>query len=655
MKFKLSRKSHTEARSNDKSFLGKLRKVRDTLSNTLRRNSRNLKVGIGLFAALAGSMGAMPATARAAEITDTTSQSAITQTLDDSYISEDDIDQAISAAVEASTPQTQEVAEQAPVQETTEVVAETPQVQETQEAAEQAPVQETEQNTQQAGEIVDDSAVIIDNEAEANNVVDSYQVYDHGDYQVIYQDGQLILLGNIPEDQLSTVAEDLIQQFGEEAVQNIIGFNDLDSQMENGETVSLGGTDFSATKNDDGTISITDTNGQVILTLASQMTNENTQEASQETNNVENMDERVIQVSEDEYLVYQNSDGSYSIALGGVGLSNNQIQDLISKLQAEGLIPADAQVTFGVLPTVPTAEQQANGITEKTVKIGDVEYTIDASGNLVAKGDGSVLDGTIKDALEQLQENYETSKDPDATPGNKASKDEPGDEIPGDKPKEDKPKEEIPKEEQETPVQETPEVKEETPVEEVQQPTKEGEIYQTGVDMQAPIALGAAAAGLAGAAVVAHKMSKRKEDGEEETEEDEKTTSVDTKMDEFDDVMDDSKSTEQERATVINSTLGGAYDDVEKAANDASLDKQVDRMINEIYNNVYGTDHNYKAEAEKNVVTQRLASYAESEKYINDNPNLTKEEKDELRNQLYKDFDDYVEKHPEKTSKGRTK
>ena len=279
-------------------------------------------------------------------------------------------------------------------------------------------------------------------------------------YQVVDQNGELIIVGDIPEDKLSQVLEDLTNQYGEEKAQGltIFDYDTINSQMEYGETVQLGQSGYTATKHEDGSIEVKDADGNVIVSWEGQeMDLENNQETViDETQNVEQTEDgptysqditvpddyehKDVEVNVDEYIVMENADGSYTIAMGGVGLSNDKLEDLISKLKQQGILPADAKVVTGILPSAPTDEMKEQGMVERFVQIGDLIYgTKDGVTYTVYSKDGQVLDTILVYQDEQLENSYNTAHDPNAEPGNKPGKDEPKDEIPGDKPKEEVP------------------------------------------------------------------------------------------------------------------------------------------------------------------------------------------------------------------------
>ena len=97
----------------------------------------------------------------------------------------------------------------------------------------------------------------------------------NADYQVISQDGNLIIVGNISEDQLSQVIEDLTNQYGEEAVSGltIFDYDTINSQVDYGETVQLGNSGYTAIKYEYGSIEVKDANGNLITSWQGQEMN----------------------------------------------------------------------------------------------------------------------------------------------------------------------------------------------------------------------------------------------------------------------------------------------------------------------------------------------------------------------------------------------
>ena len=59
-------------------------------------------------------------------------------------------------------------------------------------------------------------------------------------------------------------------------------------------------------------------------------------------------------VNSNDYLIYQNQNGVYSLLLGGKGLSAHNLIDLMNKLKVENNIPITAEITPTILPSLPT-------------------------------------------------------------------------------------------------------------------------------------------------------------------------------------------------------------------------------------------------------------------------------------------------------------
>jgi hypothetical protein len=86
------------------------------------------------------------------------------------------------------------------------------------------------------------------------------------------------------------------------------------------------------------------------------------------------MNDNGITVKNDEYIVLKMNEKEYLLCCGGVGLQPNQLQNLINGLKENGIIPTDAQVLPGVLPSTPTPEMIANGTKEIVAKLGDYSF-----------------------------------------------------------------------------------------------------------------------------------------------------------------------------------------------------------------------------------------------------------------------------------------
>ena len=360
----------------------------------------------------------------------------------------------------------------------------------------------------------------------------SNEMVSYGSYQVMQKDGSLFIIGDIPEDQLDQLLSDLTAKYGEEAANGaqVLNYDFVNAVTETvGENVSLVQSGLTAVRDENGVITVMDADGNVVTSWQAQDVKEENQEVenTQEENDIQVSQDTTIpndyvhkdfEVNTDEYLVIENADGSYTLALGGVGLSGNQIQDLISKLQSDGIIPADAVVTPGVLPSKPTDEMIEQGILDRVSQIGDYYIgTQDGVNYTVYAADGTVLDTIIKYQEQKLEENYDTSKDPDAEVGDKADVDEPGDEIPGDKPEEPTPDEPTPDEptpDEPTPDEPTPD--EPTPDEPKKEipPTSKSDVPQTGDPTLVSAGIGALGAAAAGAAALKNRKDKKEDKGE---------------------------------------------------------------------------------------------------------------------------------------------
>ena len=339
-------------------------------------------------------------------------------------------------------------------------------------------------------------------------------------YQVISQDGSLTIVGNVSEDQLSQVIEELTNQYGEEAISGltIFDYETINSQIKTGETVQLGNSGYTAYKDVDGNIIIKNTDGEIVYNweaneevkdveqvVENQM--DDSQQGSQNITVPEDFESKEFDVEPNEFIVTSDSNGDYYFGLGGVGLSNAQFQDLLAQLQKDGIVPADVDYTLFVLPSAPTEEMINAGMTERILKVSDKLYVgMDINGKIIFhSSDRAILDNTLEYVNEQLEENHETSKDPNAETGNKADGDEPGNEIPEEKPEQ--PEEPTPEPEPEP----TPEPQPEPTPEKTSQ-TSNSDIPQTGDSTIAYAGIGVAGATLAGAGATYRKRKNKKDD-----------------------------------------------------------------------------------------------------------------------------------------------
>ena len=194
-------------------------------------------------------------------------------------------------------------------------------------------------------------------------------------YQMFEQDGQIYIVGDVSEEQLSQIVND----YGSV---NVFDQETINSGIVAGETVNLGESGYTATKDENGNVTINDANGNVIASWTAQIENvqDNQQENQQNNDNVSD-----FEVDSNEYLLIKNEDGSYTIAQGGVGLSGQQLQDLIDELKQNGKLPEDAIVNSDVLPQAPTDEMIQNGQTEQSAIIGDYVFSTTDGQNYTVK------------------------------------------------------------------------------------------------------------------------------------------------------------------------------------------------------------------------------------------------------------------------------
>ena len=90
-------------------------------------------------------------------------------------------------------------------------------------------------------------------------------------------------------------------------------------------------------------------------------------------------------VNSNDYLIYQNQNGVYSLLLGGEGLSAHNLIDLMNKLKVENKIPITAEIIPTILPSAPTPEMKMQGINEITTQSGDLIITTMDGQNYIFK------------------------------------------------------------------------------------------------------------------------------------------------------------------------------------------------------------------------------------------------------------------------------
>ena len=289
-------------------------------------------------------------------------------------------------------------------------------------------------------------------------------------YKVIETEGeQLFIIG----DDFDIPA--LVEEYGEDKVTNAQVFTCdwLNENLKVDVETQLNGLDLMARKTADGVIEIMDANGNVIMSHAFENQIEQDQDVEQDqeieqdqTQDAEQSQEPVnsvpddlkdsstnVEVNYNEVAAMQDSNGHYYFALGGTGLNDAHFQDLLANLQAQGVIPADADYTWFTLPTAPTPEMQQAGITERILKITDDLYvsTKDGVTFVFYSYDQNLLQSILTYESDQLNENYNNSNNPNAQTGKKPGEG-PNEEIPGEKPGVTPPEEVTPPNEPEAPA-----------------------------------------------------------------------------------------------------------------------------------------------------------------------------------------------------------
>lgn len=93
-------------------------------------------------------------------------------------------------------------------------------------------------------------------------------------------------------------------------------------------------------------------------------------------------------IASDEYIVVQNEDGSYDLALGGNGLDSTQIKNLKNQLKETGKVPENAEIHAYILPSI-SPEEMKQGITVKTISENHNYQTMDGQNYYISNTDGS--------------------------------------------------------------------------------------------------------------------------------------------------------------------------------------------------------------------------------------------------------------------------
>ena len=387
-----------------------------------------------------------------------------------------------------------------------------------------------------------------------NETVQTTNVRHFDGYDVVEKDGHLTIVGNVPAT--ADLAEQLSQYYDLNSV-DVTAYN-LDYILASGQ-VQIADTGYTVDYQD-GNIIIMDAEGNIVYKQAYEKTAETTnsnENAVDEKQNSQDTVDNKVSVEDNQYILMKSQDGKYYIlGQGGVGLSNDQLQDLISVLQKEGKIPADAKVLSGVLPDGPTDEMKEAGYAERTTTIGDYTFaTTDGTNYIIRDKDGNELAiyDIITGEVKQLEENKKTSEDSDAVPDLKPSKDEPNPD-PDPKPTPDPEPEPTPDPEPEPTPEPTPDPEPE--------PEHKDVLPQTGDPANnLPGLLGLGGAAIAAAGLVS---SKKKKDEE----------------------LQDEKEFDLEKNVDITANKA----EKNKHNENMSIDEQVDAIMREINKNVYGEE-----------------------------------------------------------------
>ena len=357
-------------------------------------------------------------------------------------------------------------------------------------------------------------------------------------YDLIEKDGQLIVIGKIPAPEI--LAQQLVDAGVDISSGNVTAY-DFENIIKTGQFGKIADTGYSVVEGENGTVFIKDEDGNVILTQSAEnKVQDNTNVQDGENKNDQVVSENKIVVGDNQYVILQD-DGVYYLAVGGVGLSNNQFQDLVSRLQAEGKIPADAIVNLVALPDAPT-DNMEDDVRHSYFGNYDVE-TVDGN-SYIFKYKGENYVATVAGVSDQLEENKKTSENPDATPSLKPSHDDNNPEEPknpGDKPKPDTP--------------DTPDIPN-TPEQPSVPVTPQGKLPQTGDEANV---LPGILAGIGAAALSEAERRKRNKTDKDKS-------------------VDDLKTINNEGVVFSNSKK------------DKTIDEQVDEIMRRLNKKVYGVE-----------------------------------------------------------------
>ena len=250
---------------------------------------------------------------------------------------------------------------------------------------------------------------------EAEQTTPSYTITGDG-YTVFVKDGVYNIVGNISEDELADLEQTLYDKYG---IDEYYLWSDLSQDQVN----SLGDTGVTVDTDDKGNLVISGDNIDSVSEL-NKDGSETVVEANEAQNNTQgglsydipesyetddykyNYD---LTVSPDSYQLFGN-DGKYDLVLGGVGLSAGQIQNLVDELKANGVIPENAEVNTQIIPDYDGGREVDLSFSGN----GNVMYHVQEDGSYTISSDHELDWTTGHD--DQLEDNYETSKDPDAEP-----------------------------------------------------------------------------------------------------------------------------------------------------------------------------------------------------------------------------------------------
>lgn len=115
----------------------------------------------------------------------------------------------------------------------------------------------------------------------------------------------------------------------------------------------------------------------------------------------ENYSSTNLTIESGQFVVLHDSNGSYHVLLGGVGLSNAQLNELIDRQVELGNIPSNAECSVSIVPSAPTPEMLAVGSSEM------MHHARSSTGNMVGKA--------MQKGFEVLQSNMPSSQNGDVS------------------------------------------------------------------------------------------------------------------------------------------------------------------------------------------------------------------------------------------------